>query len=90
VELLLTVENHFRMKDVGIIILPALDYPKSGMRPFSEQVLVRHPDGCEISLKASFDISIPVGGAGNKNIVIMFPGVSIELIPIGSKVLVTP
>ena len=90
-ELLLTVDNHFLVKDRGLVITPDLDRPRSFLFiPFREQVVIQSPDRDAITLTAEFNVVLfVIGREDDPRIVIMFPEGSKELIPIGSQVFVT-
>ena len=56
-KLLLRVENVYEMKGRGVVVTPVL--PRDGLmpppqRPFDASVMLKRPDGTEVSAEASF------------------------------------
>jgi hypothetical protein len=91
-ELLLTVDGHFLIKDRGILVLPWLDYPENRrFKAFSDEVVIRRPNGIEEHCLVSFvseHVRFSHGGS-NMHIILQFPEGTQETVPVGSQVFVS-
>jgi len=89
---LLTVAEHFQLNN-GLVVVPDFSVP-DGWRNRSENVTIVLPDGKRRTAKASlaavhFRMPDPAASLDKRwRLVVSFPTMTKELVPIGSKVMV--
>ena len=89
---LLTVAEHFQLNS-GLVVVPDFSVP-DGWRNRSDNVTIALPDGKRRAAKASlaavhFRIPDPAASLDKRwRLVVSFPTMTKELVPIGSKVMV--
>jgi hypothetical protein len=90
---LLIVEDHFLITGRGLVLTPLLDLPPDDRRfiPFTDEVLIRRPDGSEQRFPAHFWLEhfYRRGGKSGYNIPVVLPTGTKETVPIGSRVFVS-
>lgn len=92
---LLTVEDCFEFKHIGLVVVPDFAVPPGTWKNFSDIVIVLRPDGCEFEETAEFnlarfnirdpDVSMDV----RWRIVVSLPKGKKKDVPVGSKILVS-
>ncbi len=94
-KLLLTVEDHFLLKNRGLVVVPHLDIPDGVPFKdlfFSDQVLVQSPDGTETQLSIAFGtehFNRPNPDLPSFVLTVTLPEGTKETVPIGSKLFVS-
>ena len=90
-ELLFTVEYHGFIKGRGLIVPHWLDNPDDWrFKPFSDEVVIRRPDGTEDSFLVSFAWGWGHGISGiSYSLDLIFSEGTKETVPIGSQVFVS-
>jgi hypothetical protein len=93
---LLTVEQVFRLQDIGLTVLPDFPVPKGGWKNGTHRVRVIKPNGEQLEADANFhvwhfnirDPSTPLGKRWR--VVISFPSLTKDDLPAGSRILGNP
>jgi len=90
---LLIVEDHFLIAGRGLVLAPLLDLPPDDRRftQFTDEVLIRRPDGSEQRCPGYFwtEHFYRSGGKGSWHIALVLPTGTKESVPIGSGVFVS-
>lgn len=91
---LLTVADHFQLQHHDVVVLPDFMPPAGGWKTCSQTVSVVTPDGQRREATARlavwhFNIRDPEASMEKRwRLVVSFPGMSKEDLPIGSKIMV--
>ena len=92
-ELLFTVEYHFLIKGKGLLVPHAIDNPDDWrFKPFSDEVVVKRPDGTEDRYLVSFARGWGHGIGGPPiiyDLCLIFSEGTKETIPIGTQIFVS-
>jgi hypothetical protein len=92
---LLTVAERFHLKQFGLVVTPDFDAPPA-WKARSETVVIETPGGQRSEVMACmqlwhFNIRDPAVPTGKRwRLVIFFPAMTNETMPVGTKVLVPP
>jgi hypothetical protein len=91
---LLTVEDRFQLQGRGVVVTPKLLPPADGWKACSHTVAIVAPDGQTREAAASFEVwhvNIPDPKVAAQNrwaLVVCFPALTKEQVPIGSRIMV--
>jgi hypothetical protein len=92
-ELLFTVEDHFLIKGRGLLVHHVIDNPNDWrFKPFSDEVVIRRPDGAEDRLLVSFAWGWGHGIGGPPmiyDLCLIFSEGTKETIPVRSQIFVS-
>lgn len=90
-EELLTVDDHFLIEGVGLVVVPHLEVPDKGFSNFDEKALILSPDGQVVSHDVSFRVEhlSMKDGKSEWNIAVVFPKAKKTDIPVKSVVKVS-
>jgi hypothetical protein len=90
---LLTVEQVFQLTHIGLTVLPDFSVPKAGWKNGAHRVRVVKPNGEQLEADANFNVahfyisdpSVPLDRRWR--VVISFPSLTKEDVPLGSRIL---
>jgi hypothetical protein len=92
---LLTVEDCFQIEGFGLVLRPDFSVPNGRWAEVTEPVIVVRPDGEKFETAARFGlshfrISDPAVSIDRRwRVVLSFPNAAKDLVPVGSKILVS-